>query len=64
VINGIRLSGESAFFDGSTVGATYDYSYPIILPIETSEVNKGEVLNVQISYRICGGMRSLKYAAK
>ena len=61
-INGLRLSGESTFFDGSTLGATYAYSYPVILPIETREVTAGQVLNVKISYTICGGMKTLRYS--
>lgn len=62
VINGLRLSGESRFFDGSTLGATYAYSYPVILPIDTRKVSKGEILNVKIGYTICGGMKTLRYA--
>lgn len=61
-INGLRLSGESLFFDGSTLGATYAYSYPVILPIDTRKVTKGEILNVKIGYTICGGMQTLKWA--
>jgi predicted RNA methylase len=64
VINGVRLSGESIFFDGSTLGATYAYSYPVILPIDSRAVRKGEVLNVKIRYTICGGMKTLKYAVE
>lgn len=64
VINGVRLSGESIFFDGSTLGATYAYSYPVILPIASRTVHKGEVLNVKIRYTICGGMKTLKYAVE
>lgn len=63
-INGLRLSGESLFFDGSTLGATYAYSYPVILPIDTREVSKGQMLKVKIGYRICGGMKTLRYAVQ
>ena len=62
VINGIRLSGESIFFDGSTLGATYAYSYPVILPIDNRAVHKGEVLTMKIRDTICGGMKTLKYS--
>lgn len=64
VINGVRLSGESIFFDGSTLGATYAYSYPVILPIDSRAVRKGEVLNVKIRYTICGGMKTLRYSVE
>lgn len=61
-INGLRLSGESLFFDGSTLGATYAYSYPVILPVDTRNVIKGQVLKVKIGYTICGGMKTLRYS--
>jgi len=63
-INGLRLSGETRFFDGSILGASYAYSYPVILPIDTREVSKGQVLKVQIGYTICGGMKTLKYSVE
>jgi predicted RNA methylase len=63
-INGLRLSSETAFWDGSTLGATYAYSYPIILPIDTIEVGEGNAFDVEISYKICGGMQTLKYAVE
>lgn len=60
-LNGLRLSGESIFWDGSTLGATYAYSYPIILPIPTRVVKAGEVLAVKLRYTLCGGMKTLRY---
>lgn len=60
-INGLRLSSETTFWDGSTLGATYAYSYPIILPVNAIEVRKGDTFDVKISYQICGGMQTLKY---
>ncbi len=63
VINGIRLSSESIFYDGSTLGATPAYSYPIVLPIDARSVHKGDLVRVRISYAICGGMQSLHYSA-
>lgn len=61
-INGLRLSGETRFFDGSTLGESYAYSYPVILPIDTRAVAKGQALKVKIGYTICGGMKTLRYA--
>ena len=63
-VNGVRLSSETTFWDGSTLGATYAYSYPIILPVDVIEVRKGDALDVKISYKICGGMQTLKYAVE
>lgn len=63
-LNGLRLSGESVFWDGSTLGATYAYSYPIILPLETRAVKTGDVFRVTLRYTLCGGMKTLRYAVK
>lgn len=63
-INGIRLSGETTFSDGSKLGPTFAYSYPIILPIDTTVVNKGDSFLLSIKYRLCGGLHNLKYSLK
>lgn len=63
-VNGLRLSGETTFWDGSTLGATYAYSYPIVLPIDPVEVKKGDALDAKVGYTICGGMKTLKWAVK
>lgn len=63
VINGIRLSGKTTFNDGSTLGATYAYDYPIILPIEKTQVKKNDTISVSLSYTISGGLQSVKYSA-
>ncbi len=61
-INSLRLSGVSTFHDNSTLGSTYAYSYPIILPIDDTVVQKGDKVSVDISYTISGGLQSLKYS--
>jgi predicted RNA methylase len=61
-INGIRISGETTFYDGSKLGGTFAYDYPLILPINETCVRKGQVLIVKIKYRISGGMQKLTYS--
>lgn len=63
-INGIRISGKTTFFDNSTLGATFAYDYPIILPIENKIVEKNKILSVSIAYKISGGLSSLSYSIK
>lgn len=63
-INGIRISGKTTFFDNSTLGATFAYDYPIILPIENQIVEKNKILSVSIAYKISGGLSSLSYSIK
>lgn len=62
ILNGIRLSGETLFDDGSKLGATFAYDYPIILPIDTIPVKRGDSFEISLSYKICGGMKTLKYS--
>lgn len=63
-VNGLRLSGETIFWDGSKLGATDAYNYPLILPIDPINIRRGDILNATISYRISGGIKTLKWAVK
>lgn len=62
--NALRISGDTVFSDGSMLGATFAYSYPILLPIETRSVKAGEKAAVKIRYKINGGMDTLSYVVK
>lgn len=64
VINGLRISSETEFFDGSTFWGSFAYSYPIVLPIERAEVSRGDVLLVRLSYTLCGGFNTLTYSVE
>lgn len=61
-INGIRLSGKTTFYDKSSLGATFAYDYPLILPIDNIDVKKGDEFIVKLKYKVCGGLDSLKYS--
>lgn len=62
ILNGVRLSGETTFFDNSKLGATFAYDYPIILPIKNTTVKTGDKFDLGLSYEISGGMKTLKYS--
>ena len=64
LINGIRLSGQTTFFDKSVFNYSYSYNFPIILPIKEIKVSRRDVFRVSLSYKMCGGMDSLKYNIK
>src|SRR3989344_1097635 len=61
-INGIRISSETEFSDGTKFWGSFAYSYPIILPVEDVEVKEGDRIQVKISYVLCGGFNNLKYS--
>lgn len=61
ILNGLRISGKSIFSDGSSFDYSFAYSYPIILPIIDTPVEKGDIVLVDFSYIMCGGFNSLKY---
>lgn len=60
-INGLRLSGITEFFDGSTFEFSFAYSYPIILPVDLIKVKKGDILSVNLKYILCEGFPNLAY---
>ena len=64
IINGLRISNETIFTDGSKLDASYAYSYPIILPIEKMEVEEGDVFSVKLSYIMCEGFNNLRYTVE
>lgn len=61
LINGIRISSKTIFFDDSTLWASFAYSYPIILPIKKTRVSAGEEYIVSLNYIMCEGFNKLKY---
>lgn len=61
-INAVRLSGKTTFYGGDTLGATFAYDYPLILPIESLKVKRGESVCLKLSYKICGGIENLFYS--
>lgn len=61
-INGFRLRGKTTFWDKTTLGATFAYDYPIVLPIQEVSVKKGDQFEISLSYKVSGGLDSLKYS--
>jgi predicted RNA methylase len=63
--NALRISSESEFWDGSRLGASYAYSYPIVLPLDKSvHLIRGQTIHVDLRYRLCGGFSSLTWGVK
>lgn len=63
-LNGIRISGNTGLGDGSNLGATFAYDYPLILPISTRTVSEGEAFIIDLNYTLNGGFSSLQYSLK
>jgi len=61
VVNAIRISNNSTFPDGSTLGATLAYCMPLMLPIPKLTVIKGENYTVKLEYRMCEGLGKFQY---
>ena len=62
--NALRISGETEFWDGSHLGGSFAYSYPIVLPLtKPIRVRLGEAVCINLSYRLCGGFESLQWRA-
>ncbi len=63
-INGLRISSETIFSDKSTLDYSLAYSFPVILPVESQSVKKGDVFEISISYKMCEGPETLSYKVK
>lgn len=61
-INGIRISGHTFFHGNSHFNYSSAYSFPLILPVGEISVKKGERFELELSYRVCGGMGDVKYS--
>ena len=62
VVNGMRISSKSIFYNGTVFDASFAYSYPIILPLDDILVSAGQRFSVEISYIMCAGLKHLRYA--
>lgn len=61
VINGIRITNQTLFPDGSKFGDSLAYCIPLILPIRETAVKKGDQFLLNLSYKIGSGLKDLKY---
>lgn len=64
VVNGLRLSGDTVFSDGSRFDFSVAYSFPLILPIPNTPVVGGDAFAVRLTYDMCEGPRQLRYSAE
>ena len=64
VVNGLRLSTNTIFADGSEFDFSISYSFPVILPVAETEVERGDLFAVDISYSMCEGPERLDYTVE
>ena len=62
LINALRISIKTIFYDNSSVGATFAYCYPILLPIKEQQVQIGDNFVIKLSYNMCEGFDTLDYS--
>lgn len=60
-INGLRISNETVFPDGSILGDSEAYCIPLILPIKEQQVQKGDTYTLRRSYNMCKGLKTIDY---
>lgn len=64
VVNGLRLTGDTLFSDGSWFDFSVAYSFPVILPIPATEVAVGDAFEITLNYSMCEGPHRLRYSAQ
>lgn len=57
--NAVRICSRTHFCDGSSFGASFAYSYPIIIPIPPVTVYPGDHLDITIKYAMSKGFENL-----
>jgi len=62
--NAIRISSETEFWDGTRFNHSFAYSFPVILPVEPVFVKRGDFVNLNLSYKLCGGVELLRWGVK
>ena len=62
IINGLRISSRTTFYDGAIFDSSSAYCFPVILPLQDILVKEGERCLINLSYRMCEGFHNLKYA--
>lgn len=63
-INGVRITNQSLFPDGSKFNDSLAYCIPLILPIKETAVKEGDKFLLELSYRFGQGLKDLKYSLK
>lgn len=61
IINGLRISASTVFYDGSTFEDSFAYSFPVIFPLDSTDVKKGDKFLLELSYSMCEGLKKFKY---
>ena len=60
IINGVRITNQTLFPDGSKFGDSLAYCIPLILPTRETVVKKGDEFLLELSYKIGSGLKYLK----
>ncbi len=61
-INGVRITNETLFPDGSVFQDSAAYCMPLILPIESIAVTKGDMFSLHLEYKMCNGINKLQFS--
>jgi predicted RNA methylase len=61
-INGVRISNQTTLSKKEIFGSSEAYCMPLILPIKEHRVKKGDKFSLNLTYRMCKGLKTLKYS--
>jgi predicted RNA methylase len=60
-VNGVLLTSSTRFADDGELGTCISYAQPVILPVDELTINKGAIIEVEITYKMGQGFDSLDY---
>ena len=61
-VRGIALTSETVFRQAQGVQDCISYCQPVLLPVDEITIHPGELLRLDLSYRLSGGFDSLRYS--
>lgn len=60
--NALRVTTKTTFWDGATLGHSFAYCYPILLPVAPMRVRSGDLVRIKLSYTMCDDMTDLDWS--
>ncbi len=60
-INSLKIITDAELCDGKLCAPSHWFNPPLVLPVEPMNVREGDLININISYKLGEGLKTLKY---
>lgn len=63
-VNSLKIITDVEMCSGSICGSSHWFNPPLVLPIESMHVKRGDMINLKISYKLGEGLKTVRYEVK